>query len=50
MVDVTLDKDKAVFDIKGFHKFWSFQNKIIVTKANIIQASQSKDEFTFWKG
>ncbi len=50
MVSVTSSEDEFIFDILGSHKFWAFENKIMVPKDKIIHAYQSKDEFTFWIG
>jgi hypothetical protein len=50
MVTVTSNENEFIFDIKGSHKFWAFENKIIVPKEKIIKVYQSNDEFTFWIG
>jgi hypothetical protein len=50
LVSVTLKEDDFIFEIKGLHKIWAMESKIIVPKANIIRAHQDQDDFTFWKG
>lgn len=50
MVSVTLNDDKFIFEIKGFHKIWAMESKITISKENIIRTYQNKNEFTFWKG
>ncbi|MEO8516113.1 MAG: hypothetical protein ABI426_05175 [Flavobacterium sp.] len=50
MVTINSAEDEFIFEVKGWHQFWSFENKIKIAKENIVKASQSKDEFTFWIG
>ncbi|MEO8236188.1 MAG: hypothetical protein ABI549_12285 [Flavobacterium sp.] len=50
MVKVTATENEFVFDVLGNHQFWTFESKIKVKKENIIKASQSDEDFTFWIG
>ena len=50
MVTVTATDTHYVFKINGWHQFWAFENVIKVEKQNVISASQTQDEFTFWIG
>lgn len=50
MVSVASKDDTYIFEIKGLHKIWALESKIVVSKAKIIRAYQNKEEFTFWKG
>ena len=50
MVKVTATENDFEFKIIGIHKFWSFANKIIIKKENVVSVSQNLDEFGFWKG
>ncbi|TDD76016.1 hypothetical protein [Flavobacterium caseinilyticum] len=50
MVSVTSGDGSYIFEIKGWHKLWAFQNRITIPKAKIIRAYQNSDEFTIWKG
>lgn len=50
MVSVTLKEENFIFEIKGLHKIWAMESKIIVPKANILRVHQEQDDFTFWKG
>ena len=50
MVSVTSNENEFIFDILRSHKFWAFENKIRISKNQIIRAYQSNDEFTFWIG
>src|SRR6218665_1149580 len=50
MVTINTTEDQLIFKINGWHQFWSFENKIRVSKDNIVSAFQSGEEFTFWIG
>ncbi|MFV7236143.1 MULTISPECIES: hypothetical protein [Flavobacterium] len=50
MVSVISKDGISIFKIKGLHKIWAMESKIVVSKARIIRAYQNKEEFTFWKG
>lgn len=50
MVTVTTINKTISFEIMGWHKIWSFQNKLSIPKDKIIKAYQDESEFTFWKG
>ncbi|WP_300566037.1 hypothetical protein [Flavobacterium sp.] len=50
MVTINSTEDQFIFEIKGWHQIWSFENKIKIEKENIVKVSQSDEEFTFWKG
>ena len=50
MVSVVLKDENFIFEIKGWHKIWALESKIVVPKINIIRVHQDQIDFTFWKG
>ena len=50
MVSVTSKDNTFIFEIKGWHKIWALESKIMIPKEKILEAYQNNEEFTFWKG
>jgi hypothetical protein len=50
MVKVTVEKNHVVFDVVGFHKLWSFKDRIRVPKEHIEKVHNNIRPFSFWKG
>ena len=50
MVAISTINDKIVFKIKGLHQIWALQDKIIVSKNDIVNAYQDREELNNWKG
>ncbi len=50
MVTINSTEDQFIFKINGWHQLWSLQNKIEISKENVVKAFQSDEEFKFWIG
>jgi hypothetical protein len=50
MVNVILQNEQVIFEIKGLHRFWAMKDRIKVSRKNILDIYQDKSEITFWKG
>ena len=50
MVAIHKTEDQFIFEVQGIHKLWTFNNTIKVSKENVVNAFQSDEEFTLWKG
>lgn len=50
MIEITVEKDHFVFEVKGMHKLWAFKNQLSIPKANILSAHQDFSDIGTWKG
>lgn len=50
MILITETPTDFIFEMKGFHKIWTFRNKIRISKNKIIIAYQNQEELKNWKG
>jgi len=48
MVDVTIDGDRAVFNVEGLHKLWSFRSRLEIPLAHIIDVRADPDQVRHW--
>jgi hypothetical protein len=48
MVDVTIQGDRAVFNVEGLHKLWSFRSQIEIPLAHITGVEANPDEVRRW--
>src|SRR3982751_156754 len=48
MVEVTIDGDKAVFDVEGWHKLWSLRSRLQIPLAHIIGVRAEPDPAMGW--
>ena len=44
MVDVTIQGDRAVFNVEGLHKLWSFRSQIEIPLAHITGVEANPDQ------
>ncbi|MEM1127760.1 MAG: hypothetical protein AAGI71_13995 [Bacteroidota bacterium] len=50
MVDVRLEGDTVVFDVRGLHQLWAFKGRLDVPRAHIQGARRDPDVVQSWKG
>jgi hypothetical protein len=48
MVDVTIQGDRAVFNVEGMHKLWSFRSRIEIPLAHITGVEANPDQVRRW--
>jgi hypothetical protein len=48
VVDVAIDRDRAVFTVEGLHKLWSFRSEIAIPLAHIIGVEVDPDQVGRW--
>src|SRR3954464_10355636 len=48
MVDVTVDGDRAVFNVEGLHKLWSFRSAIEIPLAHITGVEANAEQVGRW--
>ena len=48
MVDVTIDGDKAVFQVEGFDKLWAFRGQLDIPLAHILQIECDPEQARGW--
>lgn len=48
VVDVTVDSDRAVFEIEGWDKLWSFRSRLEIPLAHIIGVEANTDQVGRW--
>ena len=48
MVDVTIQGDRARFNVEGLHKLWSFRSQIEMPLAHITDAEANPDQVRRW--
>jgi hypothetical protein len=50
MVEVTLDDEMVVFNVKGWHKLWALKSNLIIPRAHILGAQKDPSVFEKPKG
>jgi hypothetical protein len=48
MVDVTIQGDRAVFNVEGMHKLWSFRSQIEIPLTHITGVETNPDQVRRW--
>ena len=48
MVEVTIKDDRAVFNVEGLHKLWSFRSQIEIPLAHITGVEADPDQVGIW--
>ena len=48
MVDVTIQDDRAVFNVEGLHKLWSFRSQIEIPLMHITGVEANADQVRHW--
>ena len=48
MVNVTVNADRAVFEVEGMHKLWSFRSQIQIPLAHITNVEINHDQVGKW--
>ena len=48
MVDVTIQDDRAVFNVEGLHKLWSFRSQIKIPLSHITGVDADPDQVGVW--
>jgi hypothetical protein len=48
MVDVTVEGDRAVFNVEGLHKLWSLRSRLEIPLAHIIDVDANADQVGRW--
>jgi hypothetical protein len=48
MVDVTISGDRAVFNVEGLHKLWSFRSQLEIPLAHITGVEANPDQVRRW--
>ena len=48
MVDVTIEGDRAVFNVEGLHKLWSFRSRLEIPITHIIDVSADAEQAGRW--
>ena len=48
MVDVTIHDDRAVFNVEGLHKLWSFRSQIEIPLVHITGVEANPDQVRRW--
>jgi hypothetical protein len=48
MVDVTIEGDRALFNVEGTHKLWSFRSVIEIPLAHITGVEADPDQVGVW--
>jgi hypothetical protein len=48
MVDVTIQGDRAVFNVEGLHKLWSFRSQIEIPLVHITGVDANPDQVRHW--
>lgn len=50
MVDVRVEGDTVVFDVKGLHQLWAFKGRLEVPRSQVRGARHDPDAVRGWKG
>lgn len=50
MVDVRIEGDTVVFDVRGLHKLWAFKSRLAVPRASVLGARHDPEAVRGWKG
>jgi hypothetical protein len=48
MVDVSINGDRAVFNVEGLHKLWSFKSQLEIPLAHITGVEANPDQVRRW--
>ena len=48
MVDVTIEGDRAVFNVEGLHKLWSFRSRIEIPLTHITDVEANAEQAGRW--
>jgi hypothetical protein len=48
MVDVTIQDDRAVFNVEGLHKLWSLKSEMQIPLAHITDVEANPDQVRRW--
>ena len=48
MVDVTIDGDRAVFNVEGFHKLWTLRSRLEIPLAHIVDVEVNAEQVGVW--
>ena len=48
MVDVTVENDRAIFNIEGLHKLWAFRSRLAIPLAHITGVEVNPDQARHW--
>jgi hypothetical protein len=48
MVDITIQDDRAVFNVEGMHKLWSFRSRIDIPLTHITGVDADPDRVGVW--
>jgi hypothetical protein len=48
VVDVTIEGDRAVFNVEGLHKLWSFRSRLEIPLTHIIDAEANAEQVGRW--
>jgi hypothetical protein len=48
MVEVTIQGDRAVFNVEGMHKLWAFRSQIEIPLAHITAVEANPDQVRRW--
>lgn len=50
MVSVTATPEKFIFKIEGWHQIWALCDKIIISREDVLNVYQDREELRKWKG
>ncbi|MGO3182658.1 MAG: hypothetical protein ACTIJ9_07485 [Aequorivita sp.] len=50
MVRIETDDNNFVFEVVGWHKIWTFTNKLIIPMANVVDAYPNEQQLNFIPG
>jgi hypothetical protein len=48
MVDVTIQGERAMFNVEGWHKLWSFRSQIEIPLVHITDVEANPDQVRHW--
>jgi hypothetical protein len=48
MVDVTVNADRAIFDVEGIHKLWAIKNRIEIPLSHITGVEVNHEQVGLW--
>jgi len=50
MVEVRLEDESLVFDVKGWHQLWAFKNELRIPREQVLSAKHDPSVCKGWKG
>lgn len=50
MVDVRIEGDTVVFDVRGLHKLWAFKGRLDIPREHVLNARHDPAAVKGWKG